>query len=158
VNYIEMISSIVQYNLYYALFIMFLILNKTSFSVRACLTKKTSYKPFGASKHVLQANDENDEATHEHVDTPQEPQPQPQPWGPPPMNPLDPLMPHIMNAIQQGMQANMTSFHPSYNEQYHQLVMQHFEALNTNLGAVRNDMDSLTNQFGNPSTNMHNIQ
>jgi hypothetical protein len=35
VNYVEMISSSVQYNLYYASFIMSLILSKTSFPVRA---------------------------------------------------------------------------------------------------------------------------
>jgi hypothetical protein len=74
------------------------------------------------------------------------------------MNPLDPLMPQIMNAIQQGMQVGMSSFHSSYNEQYHQPVMQHFETLNTNLGAIQNDVDSLTKQFGNLSTNVHNIQ
>jgi hypothetical protein len=46
----------------------------------------------------------------------------------------------------------------SYNEQYHQPVMQNFETLNANLGAVRSDVDSLTNQFGNLSTNVQNIQ
>jgi hypothetical protein len=40
VNYIEMISSTILYNLYYAPFIMPLILSKTSFLVRACLTSK----------------------------------------------------------------------------------------------------------------------
>jgi hypothetical protein len=105
---------------------------------------------------VLQANDENDEA--EHVDAPLELQPQPQPWGPPTMNPLDPLQPQIMNAIQQGMQANMASFHSSYNEQYHQPVKQYFDALYTNLGIVRDDVDTLTNQFGSLSTNVQNIQ
>jgi hypothetical protein len=114
-NYIEMISSSVQYNLYYAPFIMSLILIKTSFPVRACLTKQTSYQPFGATKQVLQANDEHDEAAQEHVDAPPEPQlqPQPQPWGPPPMNHVDPLMPQIMNVIQQGMQDSMANFHSS---------------------------------------------
>jgi hypothetical protein len=61
-NYIEMISSSVQYNLYYAACIMSLILSKTSFPLRACHTKQTLYQPFGATKHVLQANDEHDEA------------------------------------------------------------------------------------------------
>jgi hypothetical protein len=64
--------------------------------------------------------------------------------GPPHMNPLDPFMPQIMNAIQQGMQVDLASFH-SYNEQYHQPVMQHFGTLNTNLGAVWNDVNSLIN-------------
>jgi hypothetical protein len=64
-NYIENISSSVQYNLYYAPFIMSLILNKTNFSVRACTIKNHSYKPFGATKQVLRANDEGDEAPHE---------------------------------------------------------------------------------------------
>jgi hypothetical protein len=58
---------------------MSLILRKTSFPVRACLTKQASYQPFGASKHVLQANDEHDEAVQEHVDASREPQPQSQP-------------------------------------------------------------------------------
>jgi hypothetical protein len=40
VNYIEMISSTILYNLYYAPFIMPLILIKTSFLVWACLTSK----------------------------------------------------------------------------------------------------------------------
>jgi hypothetical protein len=115
-NYIEMISSSVQFNLYYTPFIMSLILSKTSFPVWACTIKQNSYQPFGATKQVLLANDEGDEAPHEHDDVP----PQPQPQGPS----LDPLMPQIMNAIQQGMQAGMASFHSSYNEQYHQLVMQ----------------------------------
>jgi hypothetical protein len=39
-NYIEMISSTILYNLYYAPFIMPLILIKTSFLVWACLTSK----------------------------------------------------------------------------------------------------------------------
>jgi hypothetical protein len=99
-NYIEMIRSVL-YNLYYTPIIMSLILSKTSFPVRTCLTKQTSYQPFCASTQVLQANDEGDETAHEHVKAPPEPQPQPQ--GPPLMNPLDPLMPQIMNAIQQGM-------------------------------------------------------
>jgi hypothetical protein len=86
-NYIEMISSSIQYNLYYALFIMSLILNKTNFPVRSCTIKQHSYQPFGATKQVLLANDEGDEASHEHDDVP------PQPQGPPPMNLLDPLMP-----------------------------------------------------------------
>jgi hypothetical protein len=88
-NYIEMISSSVQFNLYYAPFIMSLILSKTSFPVRACTIKQNSYQPFGATKQVLLANDESDEAPHEYDDVP------PQPQGPP----LDPLMPQIMNAI-----------------------------------------------------------
>jgi hypothetical protein len=113
-----MISSSVQFNLYYAPFIMSLILSKASFSVQACTIKQKSYQPFGATKQVLLANDEGDEAPREHDDVP--PQPQPQPQGPP----LDFLMPQIMNVIQQGMQASMVSFHSSYNEQYHQPVMQ----------------------------------
>jgi hypothetical protein len=96
-NYIEMISSSVQYNLYYAPFIMSLILSKTSFPVWACLTKQQSYQPFRATKQVLLANDEGDEAAHEHDDAP--PQPQAQPQEPPPMNLLDPLVPQIMNVI-----------------------------------------------------------
>jgi hypothetical protein len=63
------------------------------------------------------------------------------------MNPLDSLMPQIMNVIQQGMQVGMASFHSSYNEQYHQPVMQQFDTLNVNIGFVRSDVDSLTNQF-----------
>jgi hypothetical protein len=62
---------------------------------------------------ILLANDEGDKAPHEHDDAP--PQPQLQPQGPPPMNPLDPLIPQIMNVIQQGMQVGMASFHSSYN-------------------------------------------
>jgi hypothetical protein len=100
----------------------------------------------------LLANDEGDEAPHEHDNVPPEPQ------GPPPMNPLNPLMPQIMNAIQQGMQVGMASFHSSYNEQYHQLGMQQFDTLNANLGAVQSDVDSLTNQFGNLSASMQNKQ
>jgi hypothetical protein len=148
-NYIEMISSSIQYNLYYAPFIKSLILSKTSFPVRACTTKQHLYKPFGATKQVLLANDEGDEAPHEYSYAP--PQPQPQPLGHPPMNLLDHLMPQIMNAIQQGMQAGMASFHSSYNEQYHQPVIQHFDTPIANLGAVQSDVDSLTNQFGNLS-------
>jgi hypothetical protein len=91
-NYIEMISSSIQYNLYYAPFIMSLILSKTSFSVRACTIKQNSYQSFGATKQVLLANDEGDEAPHEHDDVP----PQPQPQG----SPLDTLLPQIMNVIQ----------------------------------------------------------
>jgi hypothetical protein len=45
-----------------------------------------------ATKQVLLANDEGDEASREPDDVP----PQPQPQGPP----LDLLMPQIMNAIQ----------------------------------------------------------
>jgi hypothetical protein len=142
-KYIEMISSSVQYNLYYAPFIMSLILSKTSFPVRACLTKQQSYQPFRATKQVLLANDEGDEAAHEHDDAP--PQPQAQPQEPPPMNPLDPLVPQIMNVIQQGMQAGMASFHSSYNKQYYQPIMQYFDTLNANLVVVRSDVDSLTN-------------
>jgi hypothetical protein len=54
-------------------------------------------------------------------------------------------MPQIMNAIQQDMQVGMVIFHSSYTEQYHQPVMQHFDTLNTNLGAVQSDVVSLTN-------------
>jgi hypothetical protein len=151
-----MISSSVQYNLYYAPFIMSLILSKTSFPVWACLTKQQSYQPFRATKQLLLANDEGDEAAHEHDDAP--PQPQAQPQEPPPMNLLDPLVPQIMNAIQQGMQAGMASFHSSYNKQYHQPIMQYFDTLNANLGVVQSDVDSLTNQFGHPSTSVQNIQ
>jgi hypothetical protein len=149
-NYIEMVSSSVQFNLYYALFIMSLILSKTSFPIWVCTIKQNSYEPFGATKQVLLANDEGDEAPHEHDDVP----PQPQPQGPP----LDPLMPQIMNAIQQGMQAGMVSFHSSYNEQYHQPVMQRFDSLHANLGAVQSDVDSLSNQFGHLSTSVQHIQ
>jgi hypothetical protein len=49
-NYIEMISSSIQYNLYYAPFIMSLILNKINFPIRACTIKQHSYQPFGATK------------------------------------------------------------------------------------------------------------
>jgi hypothetical protein len=153
-NYIEIISSSIQYNLYYAPFIMSLILTKTNFPVRACTIKQHAYQPFGATKQVLLANDEGDEAPHEHDDVP----PQPQPQGPPHMNILDPLKPQIMNAIQQGMQASMASFHSSYNAQYHQPVMQQFYTLNANIGAVRSDVDCLTNQFGHLSTSVQNIQ
>jgi hypothetical protein len=117
-NYIEIISSRIQYNLYYAPFIMSLILNKTNFPVQACTVKHHSYQPFGATKQVLRVNNEDDEAPHEQDDA------QPQPQGSPPMTTLDSLMPQIMNAIQQGIQVGMTSFHYSYNEQYHQPVMQ----------------------------------
>jgi hypothetical protein len=54
-NYIEIISSSIQYNLYYTPFIMSLILNKTNFPVRACTIKQHSYQPFGAIKQVLLA-------------------------------------------------------------------------------------------------------
>jgi hypothetical protein len=64
-NYIEIISSSVQYNLYYAPFIMSLILNKTNFPVRACSIRHHSYQPFEATKQVLRANDEGDETPHE---------------------------------------------------------------------------------------------
>jgi hypothetical protein len=149
-NYIKMISSSVQFNLYYAPFIMSLILSKTSFPVRTCTIKQNSYQPFGATKQVLLTNDEGDEAPYEYDDVP----PQPQPQGPP----LDPLMPQIMNAIQQAMQPGMASFHSSYNEQYHQPVMQRFDSLHANLGAVRSDVDSLSNQFRYLSTSVQHIQ
>jgi hypothetical protein len=151
-NYIEMIRSSIQYNLYYAPFILSLILNKTNFPVRSCTINQHSYQPFWATKQVLLANDEGDEAPHEYDDA------QPQPHGPPPMNLLDSLMPQIMNAIQQGMQADMASFHSSYHEQYHQPVMQQFDTLNANIGVVQSDVDSLTNQFGHLSTSVQNIQ
>jgi hypothetical protein len=151
-NYIVIISSSIQYNLYYAPFIMSLILTKTNFPVRACSIKQYSYQPFGATKQVLRANDEGDEAPDEHDDVP------PQPQGPRPMNSLDSLMPQIMNAIQQGMQVGMANFHSSYSEQYHQLVMQQFDTLNANIDAVRSDVDSLTNQFEHLSTSVQNIQ
>jgi hypothetical protein len=51
----------------------------------------------------------------------------------------------IMNVIQQGMQAGMASFHSAYNEQYHQPVMQRFDSLHANLGAVRSDVNYLSN-------------
>jgi hypothetical protein len=153
-NYVEMISSTIQYNLYYAPFIMSLILSKTKLIAWACTIKQHSYQPFGATKQVLLANDEGDEVPHEHDDDPKQPQPQ----GNPPMNFLDPLMPQEINAIQQGMKVNMASFHSSYNEQYHQLIMQHFDTLNANLGVLRSDVYSLTNQFGNLSTSVQNIQ
>jgi hypothetical protein len=63
-----------------------------------------------------------------------------------------------MNAIQQGMQAGMASFHSSYNEQYHQPVMQRFDSLHANLGAIRSDVDSRSNQFGHLSTGLQHIQ
>jgi hypothetical protein len=63
-----------------------------------------------------------------------------------------------MSFIQQGMQAGMASFHSSYNKQYHQPIMQYFDTLNANLGVVQSDVDSLTNQFGHPSTSVQNIQ
>jgi hypothetical protein len=72
-NYIETISSSVQFNLYYAPFIMSLILSKTCFPVRACTIKQNSYQPFGATKQVLLANDEGDEAPHELDDVPPQP-------------------------------------------------------------------------------------
>jgi hypothetical protein len=93
-NYIEIISSSIQYNLYYAPFIMSLILNKTNFPVRACTIKQNSYQPFRATKQVLRANDEGDEPPHGQDDAP------PQPQGPPPMTTLDSLMPQIMNVVQ----------------------------------------------------------
>jgi hypothetical protein len=72
-NYIDIISSSIQYNLYYASFIMSLILNKTNFPVRACTIKQNSYQPFGATKQVLRANDEGGEAPLEHDDVPPQP-------------------------------------------------------------------------------------
>jgi hypothetical protein len=48
----------------------------------------------------------------------------------------------------------MASFHSSYNEQYHQSVMQHFDTLNANLGTVQNDVNYPTNQFDPLSTNV----
>jgi hypothetical protein len=54
---------------------MSLILNKTNFSIRGCTIKYHSYQAFGATKQVLRANDEGDEAPHEQDDA----QPQPQP-------------------------------------------------------------------------------
>jgi hypothetical protein len=74
-NYIEIISSSIQYNLYYAPFIMSPILNNTNFPVRACTIKQNSYQPFGATKQVLRANDEDDEPPHEQDDAPPQPQP-----------------------------------------------------------------------------------
>jgi hypothetical protein len=74
------------------------------------------------------------------------------------MNTLDSIMPQIIHAIQQGIQVGMTSFHSSYNEQYHQPVMQQFDTLNANIGVVRSDVHSLTNQFGHLSTSVQNIQ
>jgi hypothetical protein len=56
------------------------------------------------------------------------------------------------------MQAGMASFHSSYNEQYHQPVMQQFDSLYANLGAIRSDVDSLSNQFGHLSTSVQHIQ
>jgi hypothetical protein len=150
-NYTEIISSSIQYNLYYAPFIMSLILTKTNFSVRTCTIKQHSYQPFGATKQVLRANDEDDEAPHEYDDVLLQPQ------SPPPMNSLDSLMPQIMNVVQQGMQVGMANFHSSYNEQYHQPVMQQFDTLNANIVAVRSDVDSLINQFGHLSISVQNI-
>jgi hypothetical protein len=49
-------------------------------------------------------------------------------------------------------------YHSSYNEQYHQPVMQQFDTLNANIGAVQSDVDSLTNQFGHLSTSVQNMQ
>jgi hypothetical protein len=43
------------------------------------------------------------------------------------------------------MQVGMTSFHSSYNEQYHQPIMQQFDTLNANVGAIWSDVDPLTN-------------
>jgi hypothetical protein len=63
-NYNEIISSSIHYNLCYAPFIMSLILNKTNFHVRACTVKHHSCQPFGATKQVLRANDEGDESPH----------------------------------------------------------------------------------------------
>jgi hypothetical protein len=54
------------------------------------------------------------------------------------------------------MQVGMASFHSSYNEQYHQPVMQQFDS--ANFGVVRSDVDSLTNQFGNLSASVQNMQ
>jgi hypothetical protein len=99
----------------------------------------------------LLANDDGDDVPHEHDDVPSQPQ------GPPPMNLFNPLIPQIMNVIQQGMQADMTIFHSSYNEQYHQPVIQQFDTLNVNIGVVRSDVDSLTNQFGHLSTSVDNL-
>jgi hypothetical protein len=106
----------------------------------------------------LRANNEGDEPPHEQDDAPPQPQPQPQAQGPPPMVTLDSLMPHIMNVIEQSMQVGMARFHSSYNEQYHQTVMQQFDTLNANIGAIRSDMDSLINQFGHLSTSVQNMQ
>jgi hypothetical protein len=72
-NYIEIISSSIQYNLFYALFIMSFILNKTNFPVRACTIKQHSYQLFGTTKQVLLSHDEGDEAPHEHDDVPPQP-------------------------------------------------------------------------------------
>jgi hypothetical protein len=110
----------------------------------------------GATKQVLRASDEGDEPPHEQDDAP--PQPQPHAQGPPPMATLDSLMPHIMNVVQQSMQVGMASFHSSNNEQYYQPVMQQFDTLNANIGAIRSDVDSLTNQFGHLSTSVQNMQ
>jgi hypothetical protein len=153
-NYIEIISSSVLYNLYYTPFIMSLILSKTNFPVRACTIKHNSYQSFGATKQVLRASDEGDEPPHEQDDAP----PQPQAQGPPPMATLDSLMPHIMNVVQQGIQVGIASFHSSYNEQYHQPVMQQFDTLNANIGVVWSDVESLTNQFGHLSRSVQNMQ
>jgi hypothetical protein len=131
---------------------MSLILNKTSIHVQTCIVKHHSYQQFGATKQVLRANDEGDEAPHEQDDS------QPQPQGPPPMTTLDSLMPHIMNVVQQGIQVSMASFHSSYNEHYHQPIMQQFDTLNANVGAIRSDVDSFTSQFRHLSTSVQNMQ
>jgi hypothetical protein len=67
-------------------------------------------------------------------------------------------MSHIMNVVQQGMQVGMASFYSSYNEQYHQSVMQQFDTLNVNIGVVPSDVDSLTNQFEHLSISVQNMQ
>jgi hypothetical protein len=56
------------------------------------------------------------------------------------------------------MLVGIASFHSSYNEQYHQSIMQQFDTLNANFGFVWSDVDSLTNQFGNLSAVMQNVQ
>jgi hypothetical protein len=56
------------------------------------------------------------------------------------------------------MQVGMANSHPSYNEQYHQPVMQQFDTLNVNIGDVQSDVDSLINQFGHFSTSVQNMQ
>jgi hypothetical protein len=74
------------------------------------------------------------------------------------MTTLDSLMPHIVNVVQQGMQVGMARFHSSYNEHYHQPVMQQFDTLNANVGGIQSDVDSLTNQFGHLSISVQNMQ
>jgi hypothetical protein len=54
-NYIEIISSSVLYNLYYAPFIMSLILNKTNFPVRVCTVKHNSYQQFGGNQTCFES-------------------------------------------------------------------------------------------------------